>query len=66
VKKLLSESDNRMQFCEKEVSSACTEELPKSIVKVYNVMYPYTFSKDIFSDLKVSCFIVCYGTHVTG
>lgn len=57
MKKLLAESDNRMRFCEKEVPSACTEELPKSIVKVYNVIYPYTFSKDVFSDLKVSCLL---------
>jgi hypothetical protein len=68
VKKLLAESDCQMQFCEKEVPNACIEELPRSIVKVYNVIYPYTFSKDIFSDLKVCCvpnmtiakLILCY------
>lgn len=53
-----------MQFCEKEVPSACTEELPKSIVKVYNVIYPYTFSKDIFSDLKVSFFFLFHMAHL--
>jgi hypothetical protein len=54
VRKLLTDADSRMQYCEKEVSSACVEELPRSIVKVYNVLYPYTFSKDIFSNLQVS------------
>jgi hypothetical protein len=57
VKRLLAESDSRMQFCEKEVPNACTEELPRSIVKVYNIIYPYTFSKDIFLNLKVSCLL---------
>ncbi|XP_023705296.1 uncharacterized protein LOC111863317 isoform X2 [Cryptotermes secundus] len=52
VKKLLADSDSRMQYCEKEVSNACAE-LPRSTVKVYNVLYPYTFSKDIFSNLQV-------------
>ncbi|KAJ9592069.1 hypothetical protein L9F63_001378 [Diploptera punctata] len=53
VKEMLEQSDMRMQFCEKEVTNAEIQELPKSIVKVYNVMYPCAFKKDIFSNLKI-------------
>ena len=54
VKEMLEVSEARMQFCEKEIANAEVQDLPKNIVKVYNVMYPCSFKKDIFSYLKVN------------
>ncbi|PSN54405.1 hypothetical protein C0J52_21889 [Blattella germanica] len=48
-----AESDRRMQYCEKNVKNVGVQEIPKNVVRVYNILCPYTFKKDIFSNVKI-------------
>ncbi|XP_069680721.1 uncharacterized protein [Periplaneta americana] len=50
---MLEQADSRMQFYEKPVPNACVREMPRNIVKVYNSVFPYTFTKDMLPKFKV-------------
>lgn len=55
IDQLFSEADKfTSNTCsESQISNATVENQAQSDIKVYNVMFPYSFSKDIFHNLKV-------------
>ncbi|KAE8746363.1 hypothetical protein FOCC_FOCC006858 [Frankliniella occidentalis] len=70
VDQLLSEADEFSSnlAAESQVKNASVQELSKSDIKIYNVAFPYTFTKDIFHKLRVlgqldNKFIVTIAAH---
>lgn len=55
VDKLLSEADkfSSNQCFESQISNATPQDHSQAEIKVYNLMFPYSFSKEIFKNLNV-------------
>nr|CAD7402943.1 unnamed protein product [Timema poppensis] len=51
VTQLLDDAENRMKYCEQPVPNA--KIIDKCAINIYNVMFPYAFTREMFSSVKV-------------
>ncbi|CAG2057611.1 unnamed protein product [Timema podura] len=51
VTQLLDDAENRMKYCEQPVPNA--KIIDKCAINIYNVMFPYAFTREMFSSIKV-------------
>nr|CAD7572410.1 unnamed protein product [Timema californicum] len=52
VTQLLDDAENRMKYCEQPVPNA--KIIDKCAINIYNVMFPYAFTREMFSSVKTS------------
>nr|CAD7602175.1 unnamed protein product [Timema genevievae] len=51
VTQLLDDAENRMKYCEQPVPNA--KIIDKCAINIYNVMFPYAFTREMFTSIKV-------------